>query len=473
MEKKKLSLPKMTLFGLQHMFAMFGATILVPLISGLSVQVTLIGAGVGTLIFHFFAKGKVPAFLGSSFAFLVGIRLITDPTAGIFNVSVLEEGGIYLMQALGGHSAGTLITGTQFRDITLAYATGGILVSGLLYVLFAGIVKFVGVKTFMKWVPPIVTAPTVILIGIMLAPFAISQSAENMILAVATLAIVIVASSWGKGMIKIIPILLGIGGAYLLAVGLHNFTSLTNADGSAIINFAAAQEEVGTGIVGMPPFMLPRFGLVPILIMVPFALATIAEHIGDMVALSSITGKNYVEEPGLSRTLMGDGVASCFSGLIGAPASTTYGENVGVVALTRIFNPRVVQIGAIFAIVLAFSPIFAAIIYSIPNAIIGGASFMLYGMIAAVGIRNLVEAKVDMTKTKNLIVIAVMMVTGLGLRFGPAITFNIGTVNSPVSIPIDRLGIAIAVLLGVVLNAILPDKAPTSTEGVPATEDVE
>jgi len=469
MEKKKLSLPKMTLFGLQHMFAMFGATILVPLLTGLSVQVTLLGAGVGTLIFHFFAKGKVPAFLGSSFAFMVGIRLITDPAAGIFNVSVMEE-GIYLMQALGGFSANTLISTTQFRDITLAYATGGILVSGLLYVLFAGIVKLVGVKKFMKWVPPIVTAPTVILIGIMLAPHAINQSSQNILLAAATLIIVIIASSWGKGMIKIIPILLGIGGAYLLALVLHNFTGLTNADDSVIINFAAAQENVGTGIVGLPPFMLPRFGIVPILIMIPFALATIAEHIGDMVALSSITGKDFIKEPGLSRTLIGDGVASCFSGLIGAPASTTYGENVGVVALTRIFNPRVVQIGAIFAVVLAFSPIFAAIIYSIPNAIIGGASFMLYGMIAAVGIRNLVEAKVDMTKTKNLTVIAVMMVTGLGLRFGPAITFSIGSTN----VPIDRLGIAIAVILGVVLNAILPDKAPT--EGVPAdiptTEDV-
>jgi len=452
---KKLSYPKMALFGLQHMFAMFGATILVPLLSGLSVQVTLVGAGIGTLIFHFFAKGKVPAFLGSSFAFLVGIRLITDPTAGIFS-AVVQEDGILLQGALNGFMAGDLLTATQFRDATLAYATGGILVSGLVYLIFAGIIKLVGVKRFMTVVPPIVTAPTVILIGIMLAPFAISQSAENMILAIATLAFVIIASSWGKGMLKIIPILIGIGGAYLLAVIMHNFTGLTNADGSEIINFAYAQERVGTGIVGLPPFMLPRFNVVAILIMIPFALATIAEHIGDMVALGSITGEDFVEEPGLSRTLMGDGVASCFSGLIGAPASTTYGENVGVVALTRIFNPRVVQIGAIFAVVLAFSPIFAAVIYSIPNAIIGGASFMLYGMIAAVGVRNLVEAKVDMARTKNLTVIAVMLVTGLGLRFGPAITFTIGSTN----VPVDRLGVAIAVVLGVILNVILPDKAP-------------
>jgi len=469
---EKISKPKFTLLGLQHMFAMFGATILVPLLSGLSVQVTLVGVGVGTLIFHFFAKSRVPAFLGSSFAFLVGIRLITDVDAGIFP-AVLERmvgpGGEYLRDAanniiygvriqgaMHGLEAGSLITQTAFRDATLAYATGGIMISGLLYLVFALLIKVVGVKKFMEFVPPIVTAPTVILIGIMLAPFAISQSAENMLLAVITLAIVIIAASWGRGMIKIIPILLGIGGAYIIALILHHFTGMTNSASAAspyIIDFARATDRVGEGIVGLPPFFMPRFNLVAILIMIPFALATIAEHIGDMVALSKITGDNYVEDPGLTRTLIGDGVASCFSGFIGGPASTTYGENVGVVALTKIFNPRIVQLAAVFAAVLAFSPIFAAVIYSIPNAIIGGASFMLYGMIAAVGVRNLVESRVDMSKTKNLTVVAIMLVTGLGLRFGPAITFTIGQTN----VPIDRLGIAIAVVLGVVLNAILPE----------------
>ena len=426
---EKLSIPKLIILGLQHMFAMFGATILVPLLSGLSVQVTLVGVGVGTLIFHLFAKGRVPAFLGSSFAFLVGIRLITDPADGLF-------------------------AGSGMAEIEkLAYATGGILVSGLLYIAFAALIRIVGIKTFMKFVPITVTAPTVILIGIMLAPFAITQSSENMLLAVFTLGLVIIASSWGKGMIKIIPILIGISGAYILAVVLHNI-GVVNPNGSAIIDFAAAGQRVGSSLVGLPPFMLPRFNLVAILIMLPFALATIAEHIGDMVALSNITGEDFVGDPGLSRTLMGDGVASIFSGFIGGAASTTYGENVGVVALTRVFNPRVVQVGAIFATVLAFSPLFAAIIYSIPGAIIGGASFMLYGMIAAVGVRNLVDNKVDLSKTKNLTIIAVMLVTGLGLRFGPAITFAIGETN----VPIDRLGIAIAVVLGVVLNIVLPDE---------------
>jgi len=468
MTKKSLSFPKMGILGLQHMFAMFGATILVPLLSGLSVQVTLVAVGVGTLIFHFFAKGRVPAFLGSSFAFLVGIRLITDPTAGIFNVEMVGD-NVRLLGGMSGLAAGTTLTAGDFVQYALPYATGGILVSGLVYLLFAAIIKLVGVKTFMKYMPPVVTAPTVILIGIMLAPFAISQSAENMLLAIVTLAIVVIASSWGKGMIKIIPILLGIFGAYVLALILHNFTGMTNADGSAIINFAGAARRVagveyiagtGTGaylseigFVGLPPFMRPRFNVVAILIMIPFAIATIAEHVGDMVALSGITGEDFINDPGLSRTLIGDGVASCFSGFIGGPASTTYGENVGVVALTKVFNPRVVLLAAIFASVLAFSPLFAVVIYSIPNAIIGGASFMLYGMIAAVGVRNLVESRTDMSKTKNLTVIAIMLVTGLGLRFGPAITFSIGGT----SVPVDRLGIAIAVILGVVLNAILPE----------------
>ena len=423
---EKMKHSKVALLGLQHMFAMFGATILVPLLSGLSVQTTLFSVGIGTLIFHLFSKGKVPAFLGSSFAFLVGIQLITDPETGLFAGSGLE-----LVEKL-------------------SYATGGILVSGLVYLLFALLVKVIGVKKFMELLPPTITAPTVILIGIMLAPFAISQSSNNLILAVVTLAIVVIASSWGKGIVKLTPILLGIAGAYILALIMHA-AGMTNPDGSAILDFTNA---ANASIVGIPPFMMPRFNLIAILIMIPFAIATIAEHVGDMVALSTITGEDFIKEPGLSRTLMGDGVASMFSGFIGGPASTTYGENVGVVALTRIFNPRVVMVAAIYATILSFSPIVEAVINSVPAAIIGGASFMLYGMIAAVGIRNLVDAKVDVSKTKNLTIIAIMLVTGLGLRFGPRITFMLGYTE----IPIDRLGIAIAVIVGVILNVILPDE---------------
>ncbi|MCL2753605.1 MAG: uracil-xanthine permease [Defluviitaleaceae bacterium] len=433
-EFPKMHPAKMGIMGLQHMFAMFGATVLVPLITGLSVQVTLIGVGVGTLIFHFFAKGKVPAFLGSSFAFMAGIQLITNPNDGLF--------------------AGT---GLAQAD-KLAYATGAILVSGLLYLVLAGVVKLVGTEKFMKAVPVIVTAPTVMLIGLMLAPWAIQQASTQLPLAIVTLVIIIAALAWGKGMIKVIPILLGLVGAYIVALIMHFGFDITatNRAGTEIVPLLDFARIQGENIVGLPSFMAPRFDLMAILIMAPFALATIAEHIGDMVALSSITGKDYTKEPGLVRTLIGDGLATTFSGAIGGPASTTYGENVGVVALTKVYNPRVVQVAAVFATVLAFSPMFAAVIYTIPEAIIGGASFMLYGMIAAVGIRNMVDAKVDMGKSKNLVIVAVMLVIGLGMRFAPVgtLTFVIGEVT----VDMGRMGLAIAVIVGVILNAILPNE---------------
>ena len=426
MSKPTLSHTKTALLGLQHMFAMFGATILVPLLSGLDVSVTLISVGIGTLIFHLMTKGRIPAFLGSSFAFLVGIQLITDPENGLF--------------------AGTNLTQSE----KLAYATGAILVSSIVYLLVAILVKLMGPGKFMKMLPPVVTSPTVILIGIMLAPFAINQSANNLFLALTTLVLVIGSSVWGKGMVKIVSILIGIGGAYIVALIMHSL-GMTNANGSAILDFSASAE---AAIVGLPPFMLPRFNVMAIVLMLPFALATVAEHVGDIVALSAITGEDFIKDPGLTRTLLGDGLASAFSGLIGGPASITYGENVGVVALTKVTNPRVVQVAAVYTALLGFSPLVATVIRTVPAAIIGGASFMLYGMIAAVGIRNLVEAKVDISKTKNLTVIAVMMVTGLGLRFANPIVFSVGGTN----VPIDRLGIAIAVVVGVFLNWILPEE---------------
>jgi len=427
-----LSNGRRALLGLQHLFAMFGATILVPLISGLSVQVTLVAAGIGTLIFHFVSRGKVPVFLGSSFAFLVGIGLITNPEIGVF--------------------ADTAMTQTE----KLAYATGGIMVAGFLYLLLAGLIKLIGVKTFMKYLPTVVTAPTVILIGVMLAPFAISQSANNLFLAILTLVIIICFSVWGKGMTKIIPILLGIGGAYVVALLMHFAFGMTNPDGTPILVFGTA----GSGIVGLPPFMAPRFSVVTVLVMLPFALATIAEHIGDMVILKRLSGKDYISDPGLVRTLTGDGLATIFAGAIGGPATTTYSENVGVVTLTKIFDPRILQFAAIYAAVLGFSPLFASVVYSVPPAIIGGASFILYGMIAAVGIRNLVDDQVNLADMKNCIIVAVMLVIGLGLRFGPAITFTVGST----SIPVDRLGVAIAVILGIILNVVLPSTEKEKVE---------
>ena len=428
--ERKLSNAGRALMGIQHLFAMFGATILVPLLTGLSVQVTLLAVGLGTIIFHVISgpKKAPPVFLGSSFAFMVGIRLITDPVAGPF--------------------AGTGMAQAE----KLAYATGGIMVAGFLYLLLALLIKLVGVKTFMKYLPTVVTAPTVILIGVMLAPFAIDQSSGNLFLALATIVIIIAFSVWGKGMTKIIPILLGIVGAYLIALLMHFVFGMTNPDGSAILSFGRA----GTDIVGLPPLMAPRFSVLSILIMLPFALATIAEHMADMVILSRISGRDYINDPGLVRTLCGDGVATIVGGGIGGPATTTYSENVGVVTITRVFDPRVLQLAGIYAIILGFSPLFASLIYSIPNAIIGGASFILYGMIAAVGIRNLVDEKVNLADMKNCIIISLMLVIGLGLRFGNSITIAIGETN----LPLDRLGVVIAVVVGIVLNIVLPSDKP-------------
>ncbi|MCL1899683.1 MAG: uracil-xanthine permease [Promicromonosporaceae bacterium] len=421
-----------TLMGLQHLFAMFGATILVPRLTGLSVQVTLIAVGAGTLLFHFISgpRKAPPVFLGSSFAFMVGIRLITDVDYGPF--------------------AGQGLTESEL----LSYATGGIMVAGGLYLVLALVVKLVGVRRFMRALPTVVTAPTVILIGIMLAPFAIDQSSGNLLLAVITIALIVGFSIWGRGMARITSILLGIVGAYLLAMLFHFAFGWTNADGSAILDFA----RTGTAVFGAPEFLWPSFHLVPILIMAPFALATIAEHIGDMVILTRLSGRNYIEDPGLVRTLCGDGIATIVGGGVGGPATTTYSENVGVVSLTKIFDPRVVQLAAIYAIVLGFSPLFASVIYSIPDSIIGGASFILYGMIAAVGIRNLVDDQIDLADMKNCIIVSVMLVVGLGLRFGEAITISIGGTD----LPIDRLGVAIAVILGILLNWILPSRKPVA-----------
>ncbi|MCL1998133.1 MAG: uracil-xanthine permease [Turicibacter sp.] len=424
----QLGTPKTLLLGLQHMFAMFGATVLVPLISGLSVQVTLIGVGVGTLIFHLLSKGRVPAFLGSSFAFLVGIQAITDPVFGIY--------------------AGSGMTQAE----KLQYACGAIFVASLVYLLMAWLIKTVGVKKVMKFLPPVVTGPVVVLIGIMLAPFAINQSATNPLLAIIALVIVLIASVWGKGMIKVIPLFLSIVIAYFIALLLHNI-GLTNVDGSPIFNFA---EVANAQPVGLPDFTIARFDILAIIVMLPFALATMVEHIGDMVVLSTICEEDFVgDKPGLPRTLLGDGLATCFSSLVGGPATTTYGENTGVVALTKIQDARVLMLAACYAIVLAFSPIFAQLIYSIPSAIIGGVSFILYGMIAAVGLRTMVDTRVDFNQNRNLIIVAVIFVTGLGLNFAAPIDLTIASAN----IPISRLGLAMAAVLGIVLNIILPNES--------------
>lgn len=420
-----LGKPKMALLGLQHMFAMFGATILVPILvngyfngEGLSVQVTLFFAGVGTLLFHLFSKFKVPAFLGSSFAFLGGFATVANLNTG------------------------------KYADMTygekLPYACGGIVVAGLLYLILAVIIKLVGVKKVMHFLPPVVTGPIIICIGLSLAPSAVSNASANWPLAIVALAVVIGFNIWGKGMFKIIPILMGVVISYVVAL-IMNAAGITNVDGSPILNFAPVAE---ASWVGLPPFVIAKFDITAILVMAPIAIATMMEHVGDISAISATTGKNFIEDPGLHRTLFGDGLATAFAGLFGGPANTTYGENTGVLELSKVYDPKVVEIAAVYAIIVSFIPKVADVIGTMPTAIIGGISFVLYGMISAIGVRNVVENKVDFTKSRNLIVAAVILVSGLG--FSDGITFTIG--NTPVTLT----SLAIAALLGIVLNAVLP-----------------
>lgn len=426
-DARTLGVPKMLLLGLQHMFAMFGATILVPILvnsyfegEGLSVQVTLICAGLGTLFFHLCTKLKVPAFLGSSFAFLGGLSTIAQLDTGIFADMTMGE--------------------------KLPYACGGIVVAGALYLILALVIKVVGVKKVMRFLPPVVTGPIIICIGLSLAPSAVNNASTNWILALIALAVIIIFNIWGKGMFRIIPILLGVVISYAAAL-IMQAAGLTNPDGSAILNFT---EVASASWVGLPPFQLCKFNLTAILVMAPIALATMMEHIGDMSAISATVGENFIEDPGLHRTLIGDGLATAFAGMVGGPANTTYGENTGVLELSRVHDPRVIRIAAVFAVILSFIPKMAEIIGSMPSAIIGGVSFMLYGMISAIGVRNVVENHVDFTKSRNLIIAAVILVSGLG--FSKGLTFTIAGTS------ITLTGLAIAALAGIILNAILPGK---------------
>jgi len=422
-DARKLGIPKMLILGLQHMFAMFGATILVPILVQsyglpLNIQTTLFFAGVGTIFFHICAKMKVPAFLGSSFAFLGGFATMGSMTTGIYETMPAEE--------------------------KLAYALGGVVIAGLVYLVLAAIIKMVGVKKVMRFLPPAVTGPIIICIGLSLAPSAVTNASANWLLALIALVTIVVFNIWGKGMFKIIPILMGVVISYVAAI-IMNACGMTNADGSAILNFAGV---ASANWVGLPPFTLAKFDITAILVMAPIALATMMEHIGDMSAISATTEQPFMEDPGLHRTLIGDGLATALSAMFGGPANTTYGENTGVLVLSNVHDPKVIRLAAVYAIVLGFIPKMAEVIGSMPSAIVGGVSFILYGMISAIGVRNIVENKVDFTNSRNLIIAAVILVCGLG--FSGGLTFTVaGT-------PVTLTGLAIAAIAGIVLNAILP-----------------
>lgn len=416
-DARTLGTPRMLLLGLQHMFAMFGATVLVPVITGLSVSATLLFAGLGTLLFHLVSKRKVPAFLGSSFAFLGGYATVK------------------MMGADAGMS----------MSLSLAYASVGVFCAGLLYLVMSLLIKVYGTKRIMKFFPPIVTGPIVISIGLALSGTALSSCNANWWIALVAIVIVIVCNIWGKGLIKIVPILMGVLGSYIFAacIGEVDFSSLKDA---AWIGLPVARENTVLAVFDNPDW---SFLLSAVIAVFPIAIATMVEHVGDICAIQSTVGENFLEEPGLHRTMLGDGLATSLAALFGAPANTTYGENTGVLNLTRVFDPRVIRIAALFAILLSFCPKFAALIVLMPTATIGGISLILYGMISAVGIRNLVESHTDLTKSKNVLVAAVILVLAIGIKYG---------LNDQISIGFTSLsGLAVAAIVGIVLNAILPD----------------
>ena len=428
-DAKKLGTGRMFILGVQHMFAMFGATVLVPLLTGLSVSTTLLCAGLGTLLFHLITKKKVPAFLGSSFAYLGGFSIVAPMLAD-------ADGNL-----------------TVANTKMLPYACAAIAFSGLVYLVASLLISTFGIRRIMKFFPPVVTGPIIISIGLILAPSAITNCQSNWLLAFVALATVIVCNIWGKGMIKILPILIGVLVSYAVALvtGAVDFQAIGAA---AWFGIPLHKDSMGLfAIDGSETFISAVFTIVPI------ALATMMEHIGDIAAISATTGKNYIRDPGLNKTLLGDGLATAMAGLLGGPANTTYGENTGVLALTKIYDPLVIRIAAVFAMILSFCPKFEAVINTIPSGIVGGISFVLYGMISAIGVRNVVENKVDFTNSRNLIIAAVILVCALGFNSVGGITFAVFGVD------INLSGLAIAAIAGILLNAILPGNDYEFDEG--------
>ena len=429
-DSRSLGRPKQIILGIQHLFAMFGATVLVPAITGLNVSTTLFFAGLGTLLFHLITGRKVPAFLGSSFAFLGAYGLVT----------------------------------ASGQAIPLTYSNFGVAVAGLVYLVLALLFKVFGAKKVMRYFPPIVTGPIIICIGLSLAGSAINNCQNNWFVALVAVVTVVICNIWGKGMIKIIPILLGVLASYIFAM---------IVDPSARAGLAAAMEAAETspnsilgGWLGLPIIWkntaFSIFGkdfdagmlVTAVVTIAPISLATIVEHIGDMCAISSTVGRNYVADPGLHRTLLGDGAATTLAALFGAPANTTYGENTGVLALSKVYDPKVIRLAALFSIILSFCPKFAALIVAMPAATMGGVSLVLYGMISAVGVRNVVENQVDFTKSRNVLIAAMIMGLAIGVTYSAA-----GSISFPIgSITISLSGLAIAAIVGILMNAVLPGK---------------
>lgn len=422
------------LLSIQHLFAMFGATVLVPLITGLNPSLALFSAGVGTLIFHLCTGFKVPVFLGSSFAFLAAVTAVIKP-----------EGSIVVSN--------------------VPLAQGGIIAAGFVYLIFSAIAYFIGAEKIKKVFPPVVTGPVIVVIGINLAGTAITDAtgglglangftplvAINLAIAAFTLLIVILCSIFAKGFFKLVPILIGIVFGYILCVILSglglfhmNFEVIAN---SPWINIPFKTLDSN----GVPFMSLPKFELGAILSIAPIALVTFMEHIGDITTNSTVVGKDFLKDPGLHRTLLGDGLATMFAGLVGGPSNTTYSENTGVLATTKNYDPRLLRLTAVFAILLGLFGKVGAILQTIPDPVKGGVEVILFGMIAAVGIRSLAESNLDFTHSRNLTIVGLILVFGLGFSNLGGININFGTYVLNIS------GLFIAVLVGVLMNLILPD----------------
>lgn len=425
-DARVLGKPKMTQYGFQHFFAMFGATVLVPVLTGLSVSATLLFAGLGTFLFHLITKSKVPAFLGSSFAFLGGYATVT---------------------ALGAEH-------DLSQSLALSYACIGVFGAGLLYFVLAALIKAYGTKRILRYFPPIVTGPIIIAIGLTLSGSALSNCSYDpdntlteysWLIALVAILTIIVGCIWAKGILRIIPVFMGIIVSYVFAIiiGAVDFTPVQEA---AWVGVPFRWKDTALSVFEHPDW---GFMITAVIAILPIAFATMVEHIGDICSLSSTTGKNYLEAPGLHRTLIGNGLAISLAALFGAPANTTYGENTSVLNLTKVYDPRVIRIAAFMAILLSFCPKFAAIIQVMPCGTIGGISLVLYGMIAAAGIRNLVDNHVDFTKSRNVMVAALILVLAIGIKYALDDQIKLGSISLS--------GLAVAALAGIVLNAIIPD----------------
>ena len=376
--------------GVQHFLAMFGATVLVPLLTGLDPLVALFTAGIGTLIFHLVTGRKVPVFLGSSFAFITPIVLVAQ-----------KQG--------------------------LAYATGGIVVAGAVYLLVALIVMLVGPERIVKLFPPVVSGPVIIVIGLNLAPVAVKMAASNWILAGLTTLTIIVVATFVRSGLKHVPVLIGVAVAYIVAL---------------VFGKVDTEPLVKTAWFAIPNFMLPKFSWFAVSVIAPVAIVTMVEHIGDILTNGAVVGKNFLKEPGLHATLAGDGLATLFAGLFGGPANTTYSENTGLLALTRVYDPSVLRKAALIAILVSFWAKIGAVLRTIPQSIIGGVSLVLFGMIASVGIRMLKREEIDFAHPRTLIIVSVILTLGVG-----GAVLKIGD--------FELSGMPIAAIAGIILNLIL------------------